>query len=135
MTRQQRYLVLLAGWLILFVGPMFAGQWWDAHFHAYQSITSLIVIAGCHHLFRGTWWADDMAVVAFLQVIHAAGDYFLASESVSTYNAIQAGLNALELMYLMGGGITELVYGRAGTAGNCRPRGDPDNGNQRKSHA
>jgi len=135
MTRLNRYLLLLTGWIALFVLPMFAGDGWDRHYHVYQSLISLAVIGMARKLYPVAWWADFLGVVAMLQIIHAIAD-FMVPGSAETYDWIQASFNAMELAFLALGAFSEWLHGRLDAVGNSRPRSDSDNGNQqRKANA
>lgn len=135
MTRECRYFALLAGWLALFLLPAMAGEWYDEHFHVYQSLTSLMVIGLARKLYPLAWWADDLAVVAMLQIVHAAAD-FATPASPELYNAIQAGFNVLEVAFLAIGGVSEWLNGRFDTARHTGAGRHPDSRNhERKSHA
>ncbi len=134
MTRQCRYVAMLSGWLALYVLPTIAGDWYDSHFHVFQSVTSLAVIGLALKLYPHARWAADLCVVALLQIIHAIADYFQPGEP-AVYNLIQLGFNGLEVAFLAIGGISEWLNGRFGTSGNSRPRSDSDSRNQGKSHA
>jgi hypothetical protein len=135
MTRQLRYLCLLAGWLALFTLPMMAGEWYDQHYHVYQSLTSLMVIGMARTLYPMAHWADYLGVAAMLQIIHAIGD-FVSPADESVYAWIQASLNGVELAFLGIGGVSEWLNGRFDASGNSRPRSDIDAGNsQGNRHA
>lgn len=134
MTVGVRYLSLLVGWITLFAVPMFAGDFWDTHYHVYQSITSLAVIGLARKLFPKSWWADDLAVVAMLQIVHAIADY-ASPGNPELYDTIQAGLNGLEFTLLIIGGIWEAAYGR-GAADSHSPAGrDSRSRIERSGHA
>lgn len=135
MSAQVRYLLLLAGWAIVSFVPNYAGNWWDQHFQVYQALTSLMVIGMAHSLFKRLWWVEDLAVVCMLQIVHCLGDYLFFHESPQIYNYIQAGLNYVEVLFLIWGGAGVLLYGRFAAVYDAPPRGDTDRRNKRVSHA
>jgi len=135
MTRQLRYLCLFAGWLALFTLPTMAGDWWDDHYHVYQSLTSLAVIALARKLYPHAWWADFLGVVAMLQIIHAIADYAQPG-TPEVYDWIQESFNAMELGFLAIGAFSEWLGGRNNAFVNSRSSRDSDSGNsQGKRHA
>lgn len=126
---------MLAGWLALFILPMFAGDWYDYHYHVYQGITSLAVIGLARNLYPKAWWADFLGVVAMLQIVHAVAD-FIDPGAPETYDWIQASFNAMELGFLAIGAFSEWLHGRDDACSNSRSGSDSGSGNQqRKSHA
>jgi len=134
-TRQYRYFALLTGWLALFTLPMMAGEWYDQHYHVYQSLTSLMVIGMARTLYPVASWADYLGVAAMLQIIHVIGD-FMSPGDEAVYSWIQASLNGVELAFLGIGGVSEWLNGRFVASRDSRPRSDIDAGNtQGKRHA
>jgi hypothetical protein len=131
MTGSCRYFALLSGWLALFALPTFAGDWWDSHYNVYQALTSLAVIAMARKLYPSAHWADYLAVVAMLQIIHAAADVIQPGDE-AIYNWIQASYNMLEVMFLAIGGISEWINGRFYADGHSGAGNHSDSGKQER---
>jgi len=109
-----RYLAILAIWLFCYFAPMYAGEHWDNHFQLYNSLVSLFLMVAVLSL-TNDWWRGEFATVCALHVLHNIGD-FIFDFPPENYNTLQAALNWLEVLILVGGGgITQLYrmkYGR-----------------------
>lgn len=97
------YALLLAIWLICYIGPAMAGPWYDgAHFNFLQSSVSLFLIL-CAIPFRQFWWIRSFCVIALMQIFLNVADYF-GNVSIDGYNTLQLILNSIEfaLLFVVG---------------------------------
>lgn len=97
------YILFLLVWILAYLLPATAGEWYDVNFNIYQSSIALFLII-CAIPFRKMWWIRSFCTVCLLQIWLNAYD-FVAIMDVVTYNQTQLVLNVLEftLLFFVGG--------------------------------
>ena len=111
MSREWRnYWLILAVWVLFWYipQPISHFDFYGENFHFLQAINPLILI---YIVFRLTdaWWRKELGTILVLQIFHNLGDVFLDSPW-ERYDSIQALLNGLELLILVGFGLPTLIY-------------------------
>lgn len=108
---------------------MMAGDFYDIHFHLYQSLVSAILLYAVLKL-SDEWWTKEFGALCVIQILHNFGDILFPGGS---YNEIQATLNILEAIIIFGaGGITQLL--RMLTHGQSNHRGNSGNRSLSTAH-
>lgn len=112
-----RYLSILAIWTALSFLPLLGGDFYDAHFHLFQSAISLILLISVRYLSKEIW-VPEYCVICVIQILNNFGELLLDFDP-GHYNNRLMMLNYIEMAILIGwGGTVELlrVYRAYGTS-------------------